>query len=65
MNTEKLLDLFTSGADTQEKIEQEKLSHINLPTKGIGEALATLQELWSEEQYQEEFNLKEYLSKVG
>ncbi|PIN15321.1 SNF2 family DNA-dependent ATPase domain-containing protein [Handroanthus impetiginosus] len=71
MNTDQLLDLFTS-ADSKKGARISRSSHesdadTKLPGKGKGlkAILGGLEELWDESQYTEEYNLGQFLAKLN
>jgi len=61
MNTAQLLDLF-SPVDRHKKSETEK-APMDVPV-GSKAIIENLEELWDTEQYEEEFNLDNFLSEM-
>ncbi|EYU37472.1 hypothetical protein ABFS82_01G048900 [Erythranthe guttata] len=69
MNTDQLLDLFTSADGKKGGARTSKASDgdTNLPGKGKGlkAILGGLEELWDHSQYTEEYNLSQFLAKLN
>ncbi|KAJ8627928.1 hypothetical protein MRB53_021235 [Persea americana] len=74
MNTDQLLDLFTSsqtgrkGATTQSKSSNGSLYEdpkMGSGVKGLKTILSGLEELWDQSQYTEEYNLSQFLAKLN
>ncbi|XP_048324850.2 TATA-binding protein-associated factor BTAF1 isoform X2 [Ziziphus jujuba] len=72
MNTDQLLDLFASAETSRKGTSVSKRTDRNIsdPTlmgnkKGLKAILGSLEELWDESQYTEEYNLSQFLSKLN
>ncbi|XP_076915615.1 TATA-binding protein-associated factor BTAF1-like [Bidens hawaiensis] len=71
MNTDQLLDLFTpadtkKGASTSKSSENtDGLTKVPGGGKGLKAVLGGLEELWDQSQYNEEYNLSQFLAKLN
>ncbi|KAL6965449.1 btaf1 RNA polymerase II, B-TFIID transcription factor-associated, 170kDa, partial [Sarracenia purpurea var. burkii] len=73
MNTDQLLDLFTLAGTKKGGATGSKGSDVNLDGdskfagtgRGLKAVLGGLEELWDESQYNEEYNLSEFLAKLN
>jgi len=66
MNTEQLLDLFKVENDDDNDRDDDRNAAASMGAgKGMKAALAGLDELWGEDQYEEEFNVDDFRAGMG